>query len=206
MTGKISRRAGDHYTTIDLDDLSAQEIRLLGQVIAVALSKQDPLHWHNAGAVGVLPRMNEGARVLQRLGHRSGRALLLDDDGAHLAFVACCFMSLKAKALDPKMRTVLKQVIDLLADCCRIDVSIPSLPPQSSLPKSLQKSREIRRQYKLWQSASGGPHQVSISDAVILLKIFEKAGRPMDNKVIEELRNATEGLSMAMARLKQGKK
>ena len=204
-SGNISRRAGDHVTSVELDDLSAKKILLLGQVIAATVSKQDAQHWHNAGAIGVLPRVMEGAHVLQRLGHRSGCPLLLDDDGAHLAFVACCFMSLKAKLLEPKLALVLRQVLELLAGCCHVDLAIPSLPPFHFLPKVLQKSRDIQRQYELWRKTKHGPVEVAISDAATLLTIFEKAGTEKDNKTIIELGNATEGLRTALLRIKKKK-
>jgi len=201
MTGKISRRVGDDYTSIDLDELSAAKINWLGQEAYSRLSKQDANHWHKVGAIGVLPRLMEGAIVLQRLGERSGRPLLLDDDGAHLAFMTCCFVSLKTKKLGGEMRSILEQVIRLLADCCHVDTSLIALPPLRRLPKDLQQDREIRRQYQLWKKPGCGPSEVSLADALILLQIYQAAGRPEDLGMIHELMKTTEGLRMALHRI-----
>jgi hypothetical protein len=203
MTGKLSRRNGDHYTTVELDESSAAEIRRLGMVAYAILSKQDLTYWENSGATGVLPRLIEGAVVLQRLGYRSGRPLLLDDDGTHLAFVTCCALALMIKKLDRELKSVLGQVIGLLATCCPVEVALCSLPPIRKLPKSFRTSREIQRQYQFWRKAKNVQRDIPLSDALTLLQIFQTSCRPEDIQIINRLIEITEGLRTALLRIRE---
>ncbi|HUB66869.1 MAG TPA: hypothetical protein VL981_05230 [Candidatus Methylacidiphilales bacterium] len=201
MTGRIIRRRGDHYTSIDFDETSAAQIRELGRKAYDFLSVQDENHWQKAGAQGVLSHLIEGTVVLHRLGHRSGRPLQLDDDGAHLAFMACCAMALVTHNLDSKLVSVLGEVVEVLAICCPVELTLRSLPPIRTLPKVMRTTREVQRQYQFWQRAKNVPKDIPLCDALTLLQIFQESRRPEDVQMKNKLIEITEGFRTARRRI-----
>ena len=201
MNGKIHRHDGDHHTHIELDAVSANRIGKLGRYAQEMLTRQDQARWKNVSGPDFLPRLVGGAIILRRLGRHRKKPFCLEDDGAHLAFMACCAVAIAASKMDPGMRDILRETLKLLAQCCPIEMTIPPLPPLETLPKRYQANEVIRRQYKLWSNTTPVTGDVMLSDAPALLWIYQKAGRPGDVKVLHELVEATEGLLTALRRI-----
>ena len=201
MNVKIQRHDGDHHTHITLDAASADQIEKLGWYAQEMLSRQDQARWEKVSGPDFLPRLVAGAVILRRLGRHRQSLFRLEDDGAHLAFMACCAVAIAAKTLDADMRDVLKRTLKLLAQCCPVEMTIPPLPPLETLPKRYQSNEIIRRQYKLWSNTTPVTGDVMLSDAPALLWIYQKAGRPGDAKVLHELVEAMEGLLTALRRV-----
>jgi hypothetical protein len=201
MNVTIQRHDGDHHTHITLDAASADQIDKLGWYAQEMLSRQDQARWAKVSGSDFLPRLVAGAVILRRLGRHRYTPFRLDDDGAHLAFMACCAVAIAAKTLDSDMRDFLKRTLKLIAQCCPTEMTIPPLPPLETLPKRYQSNEVIRRQYKLWSNTTPVTGDVMLSDAPALLWIFQKANRPGDAKVLHELVEATEGLLTALRRI-----
>jgi hypothetical protein len=201
MNARFRRHDGDHHTHVELDAASANQIEKLGWFAQEILSRQLQARWKNVAGPDFLPRLVGGAIILRRLGQHRKNAFRLEDDSAHLAFMTCCAVAIAAKKLDADMRDVLKRTLKLLAQCCPVEMTIPPLPPLETLPKRYQSNEVIRRQYKLWSNTTPVTGDVMLSDAPTLLWIFQKAGRPGDEKVLGELIEATEGLLTALQRV-----
>ena len=202
MTGRILRRQGHHCSILELDQPTRERIGRLGKESAVILIAQDVDLWTKASGPDFLPRVVGGAIVLQRMGSPGGDAVVLQDDGAHLAFITCTAMALVSVNLDRELQSTLENTLKLLSMCCPIEITLMGLPPIESLPAAYQASPIILRQYQDFREVAENPRDVMLSDALTLYRIFRQTNRPEDRAILEELTEATEGLRTALRRIR----
>ena len=205
MNGRILRRNGEHCSALELDPSTRAQISRLGRESGLILVAQDVDLWTKASGPDFLPRVVGGAIVLQRMGSQTDDVVVLEDDGAHLAFVTCTAMALVSANLDPELQRTLEDTIKLIAMCCPLEVTVSALPPIEFLPAAYQASPIILRQYQDFREASRGPRDVMLSDALALYRIFHETNRPEDRAVLAELTMVTEGLRTALSRIKHAK-
>jgi hypothetical protein len=202
MNGRILRRRGHHCSILELDQPTRDRIGRLGKESELILVAQDVDLWTKASGPDFLPRVVGGAIVLQRMGSPGGDAVVLQDDGAHLAFITCTAMALVSASLEPELRQTLEDMLKLLAMCCPIEIRLTGLPPIESLPAAYQASPIIVRLYQDFREVDENPRDVMLSDALTLYRIFRQTNRPEDRAILTELTEATEGLRTALRRIR----
>jgi hypothetical protein len=202
MTGRILRRKDARCSVLEMDQSARQNINRLGCEARNFLTAQNHDLWGRASGPDFLPRLLGGALILQRIGQPTKDAVILEDDGAHLAFMTCTALSLIVSNLDPKLRPILEQTIKLLAMCCPIEIIIPALPPIDTLPERFRTSTFVRNQYKSFEETVEGRRDVMLADALTLLRIFQQSGRPEDFDSLDQLIEVTEGLRTALAQVR----
>jgi len=186
-----------------MDQSTRAQIARLGREAGLILVSQDVDLWNKAAGPDFLARVVGGAIILQRMGSQTGEVVVLQDDGAHLAFITCTAMALVAVNLDRDLRSTLENTVKLLSMCCPVEVTLRALPPVESLPPFYQVSPIILRQYHDFRECPEGARDVMLADALTLYRIFDKAKRPEDRVVLAELTQITEGLRTALTRIKE---
>jgi hypothetical protein len=205
MNGKILRPPGGRYSVLDISQADREKIAKVGTLAKNILSRQDQDHWARAGEPDLLPFAIAGAIILERIGQQS-EAIIIEDDGAHLAFITCNALTLLASQLDRASLVILRDTLKTLAMCCPVETTIHDLPPLSCLPKYLQNTTLIRRQYDLIRDAVPGSIDITIADALALYRIFLVSNSPQFSAVLAEMTKISEGLRTGLERLKEAMK
>ena len=206
MNVRIVRHQDRAYSILDLDPFAKGRIRHLGREAQSILAAQDQDLWRQASSPDFLARMMAGAIILQRIGRPTGQPAVLEDDGAQLAFMTCMATALVASELESSLLPILKETLHLLAMCCRVQVTVESLPPLGSLPERFRTNPCIRRQYGDFARSIDGPRDVMLAEALILLRIFQRGKRPEDSAVVTQLLKITEGMRIALRRVRKASK
>lgn len=201
MNMHIHRHRDYACSVLELDSSAKNRIRRLGREAQSILAAQDQELWRSASSPDFLPRLMAGAIILQRIGLPNDQSAVLEDDGAHLAFMTCMATAMVAADLDPGLLPILKETIQLLAYCCSVRVTVDSLPPLGSLPERLRTCDEVRRQYENFARSIDGPRDVVLAEALALLRVYQHGKRPEDAAVMMELFKITEGLRTALDRV-----
>jgi hypothetical protein len=203
MTGRIERRAGEHCSRLRLESSTRGRIWRLAQSAHVIFTRQDPRRWTEAGDSDLLPRVLGGAIILQRLGCPASGPFVLEDDGAHLAFITCCAIATIADSLEQESVNALLMTINLLAECCPVEILVRGLPPIEILPPAIHKHPDVSRAYKNFDGISHQPRDVSLADALLLLRIFQLANSNDFSEELEGLSRVTEGFRTALAAIRR---
>jgi hypothetical protein len=203
MTGRILRRKDARCSILEMDQSDRQSINRLGHEAQKILAAQDQDLWERASGPDYLARLLGGALILERIGQPTMDAVVLKDDGAHLAFMTCTALSLVLASLDPELRPVLEQTIKLLAMCCPVEITVHALPPFDTLTERFRTSAVICRQYQYFEEIAEGPRDVMLADALALLRIFQQAGRPEDFDSLAQLIEVTEGLRTSLSQVRK---
>jgi hypothetical protein len=205
MTGRILRPTGGRHSVLDLSQADRDKMARVGTLAKTILSRQDQDHWARAGEPDLLPFAIAGAIILERIGQQS-EAVILEDDGAHLAFITCTALTLLGSQLDRASLVILGETLKTLAMCCPVAATIHDLPPLGCLPTRLRNTSLIRRQYDLIRDAAPGTIDITIADALALYRIFLVANSPQFSVALGEMTKISEGLRTALNRLKEAMK
>ncbi len=138
MNGRILRLPGERHSILDIGQADREKIANLGRVAKTIFSAQDQDHWAQAGDPDLLPHVVAGAIILERIGQHS-EAIIIEDDGAHLAFMTCSALTVLTPDLNRACLRTLEDTLKILAMCCPIQTTVQDLPPLECLPNFLPK-------------------------------------------------------------------
>lgn len=202
MNGRILRLPGERHSILDIGQADREKIANLGRVAKTIFSAQDQDHWAQAGDPDLLPHVVAGAIILERIGQHS-EAIIIEDDGAHLAFMTCSALTVLTPDLNRACLRTLEDTLKILAMCCPIQTTVQDLPPLECLPTSYQNRAVILRQYQLIQETDTSPRDITVADALALFRIFQAANSRQFSAALAETSEMSEGLRAALQRLKE---
>ena len=206
MNGRILRKQGFRGSVLEIDQSTRNQIARLGEEAQAIFAAQDQKRWTEAAGPDFLLKIVAGALVLKRVGLQTHAAIVLEDDGSHLAFMTCCALSMVGARLDRELLETLEESILLLAMCCPVEVKIRALPPLASLPRKVQANLDVQRQYANFRPMLNDRHDVTLADALILHGIFQQNDSARFQAARLKLSQTTEGLRTAIRRLRDGRK
>jgi hypothetical protein len=205
MNCQIFRRDGQKGSALVLDGDSHLQIGQLGQKAETIINEQDLARWAEAGDPDFLKYAMGGAIVLKQIGITTEKDVFLEDAGAHMAFMCCCALSLFIPRLSAEELKALKNTLKIMALCCPVKIHVKTLPPLANLPEKFRMNPLMCQQYRRFQQVVSKPGgcDLSLAEALALLRIF-KAGEGLHYaEAIRELEEATEGLRTALHRLRE---
>ncbi len=202
MNGRILRPPGEHHSILDIAQADRDKIANLGKVAKTILSAQNQDHWAQAGDPDLLPHVIAGAIILERIGQPS-EAVIIEDDGAHLAFMTCNALTILTPNLNRACLQTLEETLKILAMCCPVQTNVQDHPPLECLPASYRNRAFILRQYQLIEETVSGPRDITLADALALYRIFRVADSRQFSAALAEASEISEGLRLALQRLRE---
>jgi hypothetical protein len=179
---------------IHMADHRRRQAEALGALASKFLQAQDPRLWTRAANGDFLRMVKHGAKILRTIGLHA--MLDLTETEAHLAFMACQFISLRVELLTAKERRSLQHLLLILARCCYLEVHPSVIPFAADAPPRLQVARHLATTYYELQRSN----RISLADALGLCTALTNRGPEFDD-LCDALRSGTEGLQETVLRV-----
>jgi hypothetical protein len=202
MSPRIHRHPQHNCSVIEMDQAHRDQIRRLGVKVQRHLIDQVTVFWAKPGGPELLAKLLAGALILRSFGVKTEADRVLKDSHARLGLLACITVAL-APDFEPGEHACLQETITLLAMCSPVLISIPQLPPFGSLPPRYREHDHILQLYRMFALESKEPPEVTQYSALLMLRLFQRAGRPEDAAVVLQLLKITAGLRTALQRLRE---
>jgi len=169
----------------------------LGMVAAAWLAEQDPSLWSQASDTDFLSKLVKGAVFMMQIGREKSPDMSVTDSAAHHIFMTCMFLASQAGQLSAPQQASLDVTLRLFAECCPVDLSVPTIPPIEDLSFRLRRQSILQKHYPELLAAKS-LYALTLADALRLLSSLEKAPSVSLIALMAELRQITEGLRTAL--------
>lgn len=197
MKTSILRYRDRRASILTLEPSVHAGIRELAKTAATLVVEQDAVLWAKASDSDLLAKIAKGAVYLKHIGHQIGPSILIKDNAAHHAMMACYFVASQSERLCRQCRSDLHTVIEILAECCPFDLPVANLPDPSRFHAGLRMQSIMRKHYPMMRKARHF-YELTLADALRLLLVMKRAPSPGLVPVMAALTKATEGLRIAL--------
>ena len=179
---------------IHMPDRHRRHAETLGAFACMQLQNQDPTRWAMASDGEFLGMVKQGAQILREIGLYA--TIDLSETEAHLAFMSCRFLALRAELLSAGQRRSLQQLFLILSRCCFISLGSQQQSALGSSDYCSKLSPDLQRAYQ--RLKCGKP--VLLSTATRLWTVLDRieASRRRFN---QQLGEATFGFRTSLLQL-----
>ena len=173
------------------------------------IASAPPNVWRNAPNQYLEDEMSVGILVMQQIEKLGRKSFIIKSEEARRALSVCFLVSCFSSELSPRVKSMLREVTSIFAECCRVRLTVAYVPPYAQLPLDLQKNPIVARHYREIEAIADlslKPYLISLAEAVDLFDAIQGINSIKMVLLRNSLAELTRGMRMARANISGGKR